>query len=110
MRIFSTPQRREEAIAPGTIGAMKVMKHNVNKAAVGMPQKRKETELWIMYKINGGKVKPTKSKLEELGYKRPKTAKVTMISAWRYPGRTKPGERPNIPEGLMEELAEEGVI
>jgi hypothetical protein len=64
-----------------------------------------------MYKINSGtKGKPERSKLEELGYRRPKTAKVTMISAWRYPGRTKPGERPNIPEGLMEELEQEGVL
>ena len=111
MRIFSTPQRREEAIAPGTIGAMRVMKHNVNKAAPGQRQKPKETELWIMYKINAStKGKLEKSKLEELGYKRPKTAKVTMISAWRYPGRTKPGERPNIPEGVIEELEKEGVL
>lgn len=111
LRIFSTPQRREEAIAPGTIGAMRVIKHNVNKAASGQRQKPKETELWIMYKANGSTQRKTqKSKLEELGYKRPKTARVTMISVWRYPGRTKPGERPNIPEGLMEELEQEGVI
>lgn len=118
MRIFSTPQRQEEAIAPGTIGAMRVMKHNINKTTdekrlttYGQRQKPKETELWIMYKINSGtKGKVQKSKLEELGYKRPKTAKVTMISAWRYPGRTKPGERPNIPEGVIEELEKEGVI
>ena len=118
MRIFSTPQRREEAIAPGTIGAMRVMKHNVNKKISENQlshkwgsKKLSETELWIMYKINSGiKGKVEKSKLEELGYKRPKTAKVTMISAWRYPGRTKPGERPNIPEGLMEELEREGML
>lgn len=111
LRIFSTPQRREEAIAPGTIGAMRVIKHNVNKTAPGQRQKPRETELWIMYKMNAGtKGKPAKSKLEELGYKRPKTTKIMMISVWRYPGRTKPGERPNIPEGIIEELAEEGVI
>jgi len=117
MRIFTTPERREEAIAPGTIGAMRTTKHNVNKAAPGMPQKRKETELWIMYKINdkrktiNSKQNPnivalahTLSKVNSL------KSKVVMISAWRYPGKTKPGERPAIPQGVLEELAEEGVI
>lgn len=116
LRIFSTPQRREEAIAPGTIGAMRVVKHNLQRTINNLQrgtlgQKKSETELWIMYKINSGtKGKAQKSKLEELGYKRPKTAKITMISAWRYPGRTKPGERPHIPEGLIDELEKEGAL
>ncbi len=123
LRIFSTPERREEAIAPGTIGAMRVMKHNVNKAAIGQKQKPRETELWIMYKLNAKRSAhltsdkmtndKTKSKLEKQFPRsdvRGQMSKVVMISAWRYPGRTKPGERPKIPEGLMDELAEEGVI
>ena len=44
-------------------------------------------ELWIMYRMNKGK-----------------KSRVTMISAWRYPGVTKPGERPTIPEDVLAEL------
>lgn len=113
LRVLSKPDRREEAIAPGTVGAMKVVKHNVNKTAA--PTKKRETELWIMYKMNSQRTannaqRNHKSKLEEMGYKRPKTSKVTMISVWRYPGRTKAGERPDIPEGVLEELEQEGEI
>ncbi len=32
------------------------------------------------------------------------TSRITMISAWRYPGVTKPGERPKIPDDVLEEL------
>lgn len=122
LRVLSKPDRREEAIAPETIGAMRVIKHNVNKSVSGNQlinngrgRKLAETELWIMYKINSQRTtnnlqRNQKSKLEELGYKRPKTSKITMISVWRYPGRTKPGERPDIPEGVLEELEQEGEI
>lgn len=109
LRIFSNPERREEGVAPKTIAAMKTMKHNVKTAATGAPQKKRETEVWIMYTVNTGK-KTAHSKLEDAGFKKPKTSKITMISAWRYPGKTKVGERPKIPEGLLEELAEEGIL
>ncbi len=90
MRIFRKPDRREEGIAPGTSAAMKTVTHNVKlKTDSKKPQK---TEIWMMYKINSGqKNKITKSKF-------------TMISAWRYPGVTKPGERPEIPEDILQEL------
>ena len=45
--------------------------------------KRKQ-EIWIMYKM--------------------KNTKTTMISAWRYPGTTKAGERVPIPEDIIEAL------
>ncbi|MDO8602088.1 MAG: hypothetical protein Q7R62_03115 [bacterium] len=122
MRIFTRPDRREEAIAPGTIGAMKTVKHNIQLTTnnvqprkEGFSQKKRETEIWIMYKINNkrltidnkqktGTAPRFQSKVNSL------KSKVTLISAWRYPGRTKPGERPNIPVGVLEELADEGLI
>ncbi len=52
-----------------------------------MISRRPKEELWIMYKKNKGK-----------------KSKITMISAWRYPGVTKPGERPLIPEDVLAEI------
>lgn len=124
MRIFSTPQRREEAIAPGTIGAMRVMKHNVQKktdnkqlTTYNAKQKPRETELWIMYKINkqqktnnSQRAQKAKDSLLSVVSRKLSVGRVTMISAWRYPGRTKSGERPSIPEDVIEELEREGVL
>jgi hypothetical protein len=78
LRIFRNPDRREEGIAPDTIAAMKT------KKAAGAKVARAE-EIWIMFKVKHGKT--------------------TMISAWRYPGITKKGERPEIPEDALAELA-----
>lgn len=85
LRIFRKPDRREEGIAPDTVAAMKtrVFENNAKKEGNNANRKRSE-ELWIMYKTVKGKT--------------------TMISAWRYPGTTKPGERPEIPADTLEEL------
>lgn len=46
--------------------------------------KKNPTEVWMMYQIIKSKIK--------------------IISAWRYPGRTKKGEKPIIPEDTLNEL------
>lgn len=84
MSIFRRANRREEGVAPQTAAAMRV------KKAVGA-NKAREEELWIMYQTKAGK-------------------KITMISAWRYPGRTKPGERVPIPDDILTELTEAGTL
>ena len=81
LRIFRRPDRVEEAIAPGTVGAMKSTK--------------KKTEIWIMYKV-------AKSKGQ--------MAKIVMISAWIYPGKTKPGAPIPIPQDILTELTEAGTL
>lgn len=48
--------------------------------------KKNPTEVWMMYQM----IK----------------AKVRIISAWRYPGRTKKGEKPIIPEDTLNELVD----
>lgn len=48
--------------------------------------KKHPTEAWIMYQIKGKIIK--------------------IISAWRYPGRTLEGERPIIPQDILDELKE----
>ena len=49
---------------------------------VGSPKHK--YEIWIMYQVKGEIIK--------------------IISAWRYPGKTKPGDRVPIPPEIMEEL------
>ena len=75
LRIFRKPDRREEGIAEGTTAAMEIT-----------GTRKHPTEAWVMYII----------------MKRPKGIKI--ISAWRYPGRTPEGQRPEIPEDTLREL------
>ena len=75
LNVLRKPERREEGIAPGTIANMQVS-----------GTKKHPTEVWMMYQI----------------LKRPKGVKI--ISAWRYPGRTPAGERPIIPDDILERL------
>lgn len=73
-RVFRSPLRHEEGIAPGTIAAMQPAGTS------------KKTEIWLMYQPLG-------------------KGSVRMVSAWRYPGITKPGTPIPIPNEIQEELA-----
>ena len=84
--ILRTPTRKEEGIAPNTLA---VMKRNDKP-------KRKE-ELWLMY----SQQKPASKKFGVEG------SKVIMISAWRYPGKSKPGKEIPIPHDILEEIQKE---
>lgn len=75
LSILRHPTRKEEGIAPNTIASMQIT-----------GTKKHPTEAWTMYQI----------------LKRPKGIKI--ISAWRYPGRTPKGERPEIPDDTLREL------
>lgn len=79
--VLNSPKRKEEGIAPNTVAAMK----RNDKT------KRKE-EIWVMYQ------KLTDNKSYKSG------AKLRMISAWRYPGVSKPGAQIPIPEDILNEL------
>lgn len=81
LRVLRKPERREEGIAPGTLANMQVA-----------GSKKHPTEIWTMYQI----------------LKKPKGIKI--ISAWRYPGRTPAGQRPIIPEDVLQDLLKEGII
>ncbi len=83
--ILKSPDRREEGIAPNTSA---VMKRNDTP-------KRKE-EIWVMLTDNE-KIKNQSSKLQ---FK----SKTVLISAWRYPGTSKPGKAIPIPEDILSEL------
>jgi len=101
MRIFRSPERVEEGIAERTIGAMRTRKKGGNKKG--------EEEIWIMYRANESRVKNYELS-EEAKNKGEKRARVIMISAWRYPGKTKPGERPEIPMEIIDELTIAGYL
>ncbi|OGZ19080.1 MAG: hypothetical protein A2175_02040 [Candidatus Nealsonbacteria bacterium RBG_13_42_11] len=75
LNVLRRPNRKEEGIAPNTIASMQIT-----------GTKKHPTEAWTMYQI----------------LKRPKGIKI--ISAWRYPGRTPAGERPEIPDDTLREL------
>ncbi len=76
--VIKSHDRKEQGIAPNTLA---VMKRNDTP-------KRKE-EIWIMYQIQ------------------PKSAKYTMISAWRYPGKSKAGKQIPIPDEILAEIKKE---
>ncbi|OGZ64729.1 MAG: hypothetical protein A3A98_01925 [Candidatus Staskawiczbacteria bacterium RIFCSPLOWO2_01_FULL_40_39] len=79
INLMHRPERREAGIAPGTIAAMQTNKLYSNAKA-----KRTPGEIWLMYKD----VKEFRK----------------IISAWRYPGISKPGEDIPIPEAIRAEL------
>lgn len=63
-----------------------------NTVAVMSPtdNKKKPTEIWTMYQSRGGKK--------------------IVISAWRYPGISPVGKQIPIPQDILEELKNEGII
>ena len=90
--ILRKPERKEQGIVPGTTA---VMKTNPAKWQQKLPSRGKEKdlrqkpkrapgEIWLMYKD----VKDFRK----------------IISAWRYPGISKPGEEIPIPEDILHEL------
>ena len=88
LRILRRPDRTEEGIAEDTVGAMKIQKSS--------GKEKRESEIWIMYQAKKISAKETKTGLPG--------KKITMISAWRYPGRTKPGDTIPIPDDIVQEL------
>ena len=86
--ILYRPERKEQGIAPGTTAVMKT-----NKSYSNSLQKKKKAlgEIWLMYK----------------DVKDPSTGSgqvQKIISAWRYPGISKPGEEIPIPEDIRREI------
>lgn len=87
LRILRKPDRKEEGIASGTIARMQIT-----------GTKKHPTEAWMMYQIIKKSPNTGQAKI------------IKIISAWRYPGRTPVGQRPVIPEDILEELFQEGII
>ena len=83
--ILSRPERREHSIVPGTMAVMRTNKvffkaKQITLAKAWQKPRKAPGEIWIMYK-------DTKEFRK-------------IISAWRYPGISKPGEEIPIPEDI----------
>lgn len=84
MQIIRKPERKEKGIAPECIALMQTRK--VYGKTVGQ---RPPGEIWLMYK-------------DTKDFRK-------IISAWRYPGISKPGESVPIPAEIKEELLHGGL-
>lgn len=96
--ILKSYDRKEGGIAPNTNA---VMKRNDTP-------KRKE-EIWLMY-ANLSNVKNANRHANDTnknpsGYTPLASGlKMIMISAWRYPGKSKPGKQIPIPDDILQEI------
>ena len=89
MNILRNPDRKEKGIVDGTAAVMKTNKiffkvKQVTLKEAWQKPKRAPGEVWLMYR-------DTKDLRK-------------IISAWRYPGISKPGEEIPIPEDIRQEL------
>ncbi len=81
INLIYKPERKEKGIVLGTLAVMKS-----NKRYSKSRQKRSPGEIWMMYK-------------DEKGFRK-------IISAWRYPGISKPGGTIPIPHDIKQEILE----
>ncbi len=93
--IIRNPERKEKGIVPGTVALMKTNKifFSVKKTSLSnawKAPKRAPGEIWLMYK--------------DVTFRRGSVQERKIISAWRYPGISKPGEPIPIPEEIRQEL------
>ena len=87
-RVIKTPMRTEEGIAPDTVAVMQP------SSLKGSGKDRTwNQEIWVMYQLKNAH-----------GKKDTKRGRLTVISAWRYPGKTSPREA--LPEEIMNEVRE----
>ena len=96
--ILRKPERKEQGIVPGTMAVMKTNPTSLKlRRASKIFQKWKPSkapgEIWLMYG-------DTRSASSGQAIRK-------IISAWRYPGISKPGEEIPVPEDIRQELLNE---
>jgi len=97
-RVIRSPKRIEEGIAPDTVASMQPSGN-----------KKKAEEIWVMWQKNKKiKIKNEKRQFKSENYGNSK--KIIIISAWRYPGVSPVGKKIKIPEDILEELRNSGLI
>jgi len=99
--ILYKPERKEQGIVPGTTAVMKTNKTFFREKKITLDkawQKPRKTpgEIWLMYK-DVKKREPALGEAKEGQIRK-------IISAWRYPGISKPGEVIPIPDDIRQEL------
>ena len=95
--ILRKPERKEKGIAPGTTAVMKTNKVFFKEKKITLDKawqrpKRAPGEIWIMYKDATLRRDSGQEKIRKI------------ISAWRYPGISKPGDEIPIPDDIRQEL------
>jgi len=86
LKLFYKPERKEQGIAFDTTALMQTNKSYASLRPATKPKKIKPPgEIWLMYKD----VKDQRR----------------IISVWRYPGISKPGENIPIPQDILNELS-----
>ncbi len=117
-RVIKSPMRVEYGVAQDTVAVMQPQ--STRRGADGV--KTWSSEIWAMYQLgaNSKKSESSKSKTAQIAkslavvgggdtiskiaqsVSAPK--KMTVISAWRYPGQTKVGE--SLPQEIWDEIAQ----
>jgi hypothetical protein len=102
-RVIRRPLRTELGIADKTVAVMQPQ--STRKGENG--EKTWTSEIWVMYQIsNKNKSSQLTNKNSHLQNILDKSynKQMKIISAWRYPGKTKKGE--GLPDKILEEIAE----
>jgi len=115
--VIRRPQRIETGIAENTVAVMIPVGNIKKNKKPSMwnrsfnddgEQQKWSQEIWVMYQTKNQKTKSKvttqNEKLKDLQDKINSNKKITIISAWRYPG-VSPKKNP-IPEEIMRELEE----
>lgn len=118
--VIRRPQRIETGIAENTVAVMIPVGNIKKNKKPSMwnrsfnddgQQEKWSQEIWVMYQTKNQKTKnkitTQNLKLKELQDKINLNKKITIISAWRYPG-VSPKKNP-IPEDILRELEEIGL-
>ncbi len=100
--VIRRPVRTQEGIAERTVAVMQPQSTKRNKETGA---KEWKAEVWVMYQLKGELQQIVDIDVPEKlrGIFAPKK-KVKIISAWRYPGVTTPGE--DLPAHIADEIAE----
>ena len=84
MRYYRLPESRIKRVFRHPKRVEEGVAENTIAAMQSAGSKKHAFEVWIMYQLGKERIK--------------------IISAWRYPGVTKPGDRVPVPEDILEEL------
>lgn len=106
LNILCKPERKEKGIASGTTAVMKTNKIFFKEKKITLSNawrkpsaswRKAPGEIWLMYQ-------DIKNPSAGSGQVR------KIISAWRYPGVSKPGEEIPIPEDIKQELLNKNIF
>ncbi|XLQ20048.1 MAG: hypothetical protein ACKUBY_05720 [Candidatus Moraniibacteriota bacterium] len=103
-RVIKSPMRIEGGVTGNTVAV--VQPQSTRRGENG--EKTWTNEIWVMYQLknNSSKIDDTMDeKMKKFLMDNSQNSKqIKIISTWRYPGKTVPGE--GLPEEILDEIAE----